>query len=190
MRVYYYGKVSICSFDTKDKIDIKEAIQKQYFSVAIEKATAMSHIVELTRYDADILRRAGFVKTQAVDVIESIENEHHSFFHFRLLEEPHTFTLSDVISETTLTAAPTEPVQSNQPSKNTQQDREILLKKLLDELQDKNPGLNLNRLPYSREDMQKMLEQNESFYGLSNRTFDTFFKAQKLCKLQRGRPRK
>ncbi len=71
-----------------------------------------------------------------------------------------------------------------------QEQREHVLKNLLAELQTKQPDINLQSLPYSREDMFKMLESHELFYGLSVDAFEKFFKQQKLCKLRRGAHRK
>lgn len=71
----------------------------------------------------------------------------------------------------------------------TQQQREQVLNALLNELQTKQPSLNLQLLPFNRSDMLKMLaDKSELFEGLSDSQFDKFFKAQKLCKLRRGRP--
>jgi hypothetical protein len=79
----------------------------------------------------------------------------------------------------------------NERLKNTptiQESREQILKNLLAQLQERQLDINLQSLPYSRADMLKMLEESELFNGLSDDQFATFFKAQRLCKLRRGRP--
>ncbi|MDD5272596.1 MAG: hypothetical protein PHU14_07750 [Methylovulum sp.] len=69
-----------------------------------------------------------------------------------------------------------------------QHDREKVLAMLLGELNARNNGeLNLEALPFSKEDMRRFLvDKNSLFDGLSDSQFGKFWTAQKLCKVRRG----
>jgi hypothetical protein len=81
-------------------------------------------------------------------------------------------------------------LNSGEIALNIQQERELVLKKVLFKLKEIQPDINFQALPYSRVDMLKILEVSELFKGISEYQFKIFFEAQKLCRLRKGRPRK